>query len=203
MTPYYTRVQDYIDVDRCPVIADGSNGCTAAKFAATSGFVTLQFANHAARLYGVDSSVRIPLGSSARLGNLALGGVLGYVRGENLDTGGNLYHIMPLHGNLALEHRRGQWSNTLEFQAVDAKTDAQAVRNELRTPGYALANLRSSYQWKLVERASMRLDAGIDNLTNRNYALPLGGRYWVGDKTGNSSVPGMGRSIYSGLTFQF
>jgi hypothetical protein len=50
---------------------------------------------------------------------------------------------------------------------------------------------------------SLRLDAGIENLTGRKYALPLGGRYWVGDKTGNSSVPGMGRSIYSGLTFQF
>jgi iron complex outermembrane recepter protein len=51
ITPYYTRVQNYIDVDRCPVIADGSNGCTTARFAATSGFVTLRF-NHAARLYG-------------------------------------------------------------------------------------------------------------------------------------------------------
>ena len=198
ITPYYTRVQDYIDVDRCPVIADGSNGCTAAKFNATSGFVTLQFANHAARLYGVDSSFRVPLP-----GSFALAGVLGYVRGENLDTGGNLYHIMPLHGNLGLEHRRGQWFSTLEFQAVDAKTDVQAVRNELRTPGYALVNLRSSYQWKLVEGASMRFDAGIDNLGNRKYDLPLGGRYWIGDKTGNSSVPGMGRTFYGGLTFQF
>ncbi len=203
VTPYYTRVQDYIDVDRCPVIADGSNGCTAAKFAATSGFVTLQFANHAARLYGVDSSFRIPLGSGAKPGSFALTGILGYVRGENLDTGGNLYHIMPLHGTLALEHRSGQWSSTLEFQAVDAKTDVQAVRNELRTAGYALVNLRSGYQWKLAETAGMRLDAGIDNLANRKYDLPLGGRYWIGDKTGNSSVPGMGRSFYGGLTFQF
>jgi iron complex outermembrane receptor protein len=198
VTPYYTRVQDYIDVDRCPLIADGSNGCTAARFAATSGFVTLQFANHSARLYGVDSSVRIPLG-----GSFELAGVLGYVRGENLDTGDNLYHMMPLNGNLALEHHRGQWSSRLEFQAVDAKTDVQAVRNELRTPGYALLNLRSGYKWKLVERASMRLDAGVDNLTNRKYDLPLGGRYWVGDKTGASSVPGMGRSLYTGLTFEF
>jgi iron complex outermembrane receptor protein len=203
VTPYYTRVQDYIDVDRCPVIADGSNGCTAAKFAATSGFVTLQFANHAARLYGADGSFRRPLAGGAKSGSFALTGVLGYVRGQNLDTGGNLYHMMPLHGNLALEHHRGQWSSRLDFQAVDAKTDVQTVRNELRTPGYALFNLRSGYQWKLVERASMRLDAGIDNLDNRKYDLPLGGRYWVGDKAGNSSVAGMGRSIYGGLTFQF
>ena len=203
VTPYYTRVQDYIDVDRCPVIADGSNGCTAAKFAASSGFVTLQFANHAARLYGVDGSFRVPLGDSAKLGGFALDGLLGFVRGRNLDTGGNLYHIMPVHGNLSLEHRRGPWSNTLEFQAIDAKTDVQAVRNELPTPGYALLNLRSSYQWKFAEITGIRLDAGIDNLGNRNYDLPLGGRYWIGDKTGNTSVAGMGRSFYGGLTFQF
>jgi iron complex outermembrane receptor protein len=203
ITPYYTRVQDYIDVDRCPVIADKSNGCTAAKFSATSGFVALQFANHAARLYGVDATLRMPLGGNAGLGAFALAGVIGYVRGENLDTGSNLYHMMPFHGNLSLEHNLGRWSSALEFQAVDAKTDVDAVRNELPTSGYALLNVRSGYQWKLVERASMRLDAGIDNLTGRKYALPMGGRYWVGDKTGNSSVPGMGRSFYSALSFQF
>ena len=203
ITPYYTRVQDYIDVDRCPVIADGSNGCTATRFASTSGFVTLQFANHAARLYGADASWRAPLGRSSGVGRFALVGVFGYVRGRNLDTGGNLYQMMPVHGNVALEHRRGSWSSALDFQAVDAKTDVAAVRNELRTPGYALLNLRSGYRWKLGETSGVRLDAGIDNLTDRDYALPLGGRYWVGDKTGKTQVAGMGRSLYTGFTFEF
>ena len=136
-------------------------------------------------------------------GGFALSGLVGYVRGENLDTGGNLYHMMPLHGLLALEHRRGPWSSTLEFQAVDAKTDVEAVRNELPTAGYALLNLRSGYQWKVTDSAGLRLDAGIENLGGRKYNLPLGGRYWVGDKTGNTSVAGMGRSFFGGLTFQF
>jgi iron complex outermembrane receptor protein len=86
---------------------------------------------------------------------------------------------------------------------VDAKRNVQAVRNELATAGYALVNLRSSYRWKLGESAGVRLDAGFDNLTNRNYALPLGGRYWVGDKTGATQLPAMGRSLFSGLTFEF
>lgn len=30
----------------------------------------------------------------------------------------------------------------------------------------------------------------------------LGGRYWA-DPTGSSSVPGMGRSFFTGLTFEF
>lgn len=203
ITPYYTRVQDYIDVDRCPVIADGSNGCTAARFAATSGFVNLVFANHAARLYGVDGSGRIPLGGGAGVGQFALAGILGYVNGRNLDTRDGLYQVMPVNARAAIEHTRGNWSSMLDFQAVNSKRDVQAVRNELRTPGYALMNLRTSYQWHLVERASLRLDAGVENLANRDYNLPLGGRYWVGDKTGLSQTPGMGRSVYSGLTFEF
>jgi iron complex outermembrane receptor protein len=203
VTPYYTYVQRYIDVDRCPVIADGSNGCTDARFAATSGFVTLQFANHTARLYGFDASGRIPLGSSGSIGALALGGVLAYLRGDNLDTGTPLYQIMPPNAKLTLDHRRGSWSSAFDFQAVNAKRRVQGVRNELPTPGYALLNVRTSYQWRLADNMALRLDAAVDNLANRNYVLPLGGRYWVGDKTGKSAVPGMGRSLSLGLTFQF
>lgn len=202
VTPYITRVRNYIDVNRCPVIVDGSDGCTADNFTATSGFVTLQFANHAARLYGVDGSVRAPLGGNTIMGLLALTGTLGYVRGRNLDTGTSLYHMMPVHGSLALEHHRGEWFSALEFLAVDAKIDVQAIRNELATPGYALINLRTSNRWKLVERTGLRLDMGIENLTNRKYDLPLGGRYWA-DPMGGTSVPGMGRSFYNGLTFEF
>ena len=110
---------------------------------------------------------------------------------------------MPLHGELTLEHRRGNWSSAAEFLAVNAKRNVQAVRNELPTPGYALFNVRTGYEWRLMEGSKLRLDAGIDNLANRNYVLPLGGRYWVGDKTGNSSVPAMGRSFYTGLSVAF
>ena len=88
--------------------------------------------------------------------------------------------------------------------ALDAHTPGEAnVRNELATPGYALVNLRSSYRWKLAESAGVRLDAGLDKLKDRNYALPLGGRYWIGDKTGKTQLFAMGRSMFSGLTFDF
>ena len=137
------------------------------------------------------------------MGNFALSGVLAYVRGTNLDTGDNLYHMMPINAKLTLEHTRGDWSSAFSFQAVDAKKDLQQVRNELGSAGYALLNVRSGYQWYLNEKASLRLDGGVDNLANRNYVLPLGGRYWIGDKTGFSAVPGMGRSVYGGLTFKF
>ena len=201
ITPYYTRVQNYIDAVRCPVINDGSDGCTAANFTATSGFVILQFANESAQLSGFDGSFRAPLGQTAA-GRFWLTGTFGAVRGEDLDTDQNLYRLMPLHGDVSLQHERGGWSGAFSLKAVDAKRRVDAVRNELPTPGFALLSVRGGYRWKLAENASMRLDAGIDNLANRQYDLPLGGRYWT-DMNGMSSVPGLGRSFLSGLSFAF
>ena len=120
------------------------------------------------------------------------------MRGKNLDTGDNLYRVMPVNSTLTLEHTRGPWSSAVAIQAVAAKTDVQAVRIELTTPSYTLVNVRSSYQWE-----HLRLDVGVENLLDRSYLLPLGGRYWVNDKTGSSSVPGMGRSAFGGLTLTF
>jgi iron complex outermembrane receptor protein len=220
VTPYFTHVENYIDVARCPVSANGNgNGCTAARFNATSTtiattpYVTLQFGNYGAQLYGVDGSGRMPLGRVSRAGDLSLSGLLGYVHGLNTapQAAGSpgqqtLYDMMPLNSKLTLEHRLGNWSSGFDLQAVEAKKDLQAVRMELRTPGYVLANLRTSYQQKMTEPLSLRFDAGIDNLTARNYVLPLGGRYYgptmMAIKSG-TSVPGMGRNFHGGLTFQF
>ena len=220
VTPYLTHVQNYIDVGRCPVSEDGNgNGCTAARFNATSAtiattpYVTLQFGNYGAQLYGVDGSGRMPLGGGSRAGEFSLSGLLGYVHGLNtapLAAGSPgqqpLYNMMPLNAKMALDHHLGNWSSGFDLQAVDAKKDLQAVRMELHTPGYVLANLRTSYLRKITEPLSLRFDAGIDNLTARNYVLPLGGRYYgptmMAIKAG-ASLPGMGRNIHGGLTFQF
>ncbi|MGE0449792.1 MAG: TonB-dependent receptor [Vicinamibacterales bacterium] len=193
-TPYLTYVNDFIDVDRCAAIA-GSNGCTAAKLTATSGFVNLQFANHDSRLYGFDLSGRTPLGRSPRVGRVDVNGVVSYVRGRILDTGDNVYRLMPLDVRLTLDHRLNNWSNSVMLQGVAAKNRVQAVRNELATPGYTLVNVRTGYQFRAV-----RVDFGIDNLADTKYVLPLGGRYWIGDQTGATGVPGIGRSFYLGFT---
>lgn len=193
VTPYVTRVSDYIDVDRCAVIA-GSNGCTAAKLAATTGFVNLQFANHDARLYGVDMAGHTPIGGSEATGRFDVSGTVSYVRGSILDTGDNPYNLMPLDARLTLEHHRGNWNSAFVLQGVGAKARVQAVRNELATDGYALLHVRTGYQFRMF-----RLDLGVDNLADRRYILPLGGRYWIGDASGASGVPGTGRSFYIGV----
>ena len=116
---------------------------------------------------------------------------------------------MPLNGKLALTHKTGGWDNSLELVAVKAKTTVSSVRNEIRTPGYGLVNLRGSYSWKTV-----RLDFGVENLFDRLYFLPTGGAY-VGQGTTMSNpmlpnypqwgtaVPGMGRTLYAGVNLKF
>jgi iron complex outermembrane receptor protein len=107
--------------------------------------------------------------------------------------------MMPFNAKLAADHRLGQWSNTLEFQLVAAKDDVQRVRNEVKTAGYGLVNLRTSYQW-----TKFRIDAGVENLFDKNYDLPLGGAY-LGERPMLWGIPvaGMGRNFYLGATLQF
>lgn len=195
VTPYYTYVENYIDVDRCPVVG---GACTAANLTNNNGFVFLKFANHDAQLYGVDLSGKMPL-AKTNFGRFTSKGILGYVHGENMDTHDNLYHMMPVNAKLALEHQLEKWSNSVEFQLVAAKNDVTHVRNELKTAGYGLVNLRTGYEWKQI-----RLDAGIENLLDKNYDLPLGGAY-LGARPASygSNVPGMGRSAYVGVTVKF
>lgn len=197
---YYTHVADYIDARRCDF-----SQCGEANVAATTGFVLLQYANQSARLYGVDLSGHVRLGSGDGIGSVTGTGLLNYVRGENRSTGDRLYNIMPLNVKLAVVQRLGNWSNTAEVQLVAAKTQVSQVRNEMRTGGYGLFNLRSSYGWK-----HGRLDIGIENALNRFYSMPLGGAY-VGQGASMTSngipwgvpVPGMGRSVNLALNLDF
>jgi iron complex outermembrane receptor protein len=187
VTPYYTYVEDYIDAD---FVATQSN----------PKFVTLRFANHDARLFGVNVSGNLALWRSADLGNFDLFGVVGYVDGENLDTGDNLYHMMPFNAQLTLAHRLGNWSSAVEVVAVAEKSQVNDLRNEPVTPGYALVNLRTSYEWQ-----SVRLDLGVENLFDKLYYSPLGGVDYADYKAGSplGPVPGLGRSFNAGLTVRF
>ena len=196
IAPYYTYVQNYIDAARCAAVT--GTACTALNLTVANNFAYLQFVNQSARLYGADVSARAPL-AQGEYGSLAFNGVLSYVNGKNVTTGDNLYHIMPLNAKLGVEQHIGSWTNAIEAKLVSAKTQVSATRNELKTGGYTLLNLRSSYEWKQV-----RFDVGVDNLLNRFYADPLGGSY-LGQRvmTYGTALPGMGRSINAGVTVKF
>ncbi len=195
-TPYYTRVSDYIDAT--PIAAP-----------VTNQFSVLRFVNQSARLYGLDLSGKMPLGRTG-FGEFGLKGLLNYTNGKNRDTGDGLYNIMPLNAKLTLTHKRGGWDNAVELVMVKGKDDVSDVRNEMKTPGYSLVNLRGSYSWKQT-----RIDFGIENLFDKLYYLPLGGAYMGQGTTMSSStaaattpkwgtpVPGMGRSLYAGINYKF
>ena len=191
LTPYYTRVSDYIDAVRRMTFTAGR-------------FNVLGYANQSARLYGIDLSGRFTL-ARTRVGEFGIQGIASYTDGRNRDSGDDLYNIMPVNARIRLTHRVGGWDNSLEVVAVAAKDDVSDVRNEIATPGYGLVNLGASYSWQ-----QKRVDIAVENLFDRFYSLPLGGAYagQGGTMSMNGipwgiAVPGRGRSINVGLTARF
>lgn len=202
-TPYYTRVTDYVDAVRCTTALIPGSSCPAVN-AATNQFVLLRYANQSARIHGIDLSGHAPLGKTG-WGEWGLKGLLNYANGRNRDTGDGLYNIMPMNARLTLTHRLGGWDNGIEVVMVKAKNGVSDVRNEIKTSGYSLVNLRASYAWKQT-----RVDFGIENLFDKSYDLPLGGAYAGQGSTMSMNgipwgiaVPGMGRSAYAGISVKF
>lgn len=193
-TPYYTYVQNYIDAR-----------CMPGMVCKTNQFNVLQYVNQSARLYGADLSGHYLLAEIPSLGRFTAKGQVSYTHGRNTETDEGLYNTMPLNAKLALVQDIGRWQNTVETVLVGAKTDVSAVRGEQPTGGYSLVNLRTCYTWH-----KLRIDVGIDNLFNRFYELPQGGLY-VGQGMTMSingvpfgtPVPGLGRSIYTRVNYQF
>jgi iron complex outermembrane receptor protein len=203
VTPYYNYVTNYIDAVRCPT--SFSANCTAANLLATKSFVNLRYVNQTAQLIGMDISGYAQLGTVPGWGKFTLAGVMNYIRGKNLTTGDNLYHIMPLNAKLSLVQSVADWRNAIEWQTVAAKTNVSEIRNENRTAGFGLVNLRTSYLWKQA-----RFDIAIENLFNQFYSQPLGGAYIGQGQTMSLNgmmwgvpVPGIGRSIITAVSIKF
>ena len=167
----------------------------------SDGFSTLSLDNQNARIYGLDISGNKSLKNFKGYGNIVLKGSFSYTRGKNTDANDNLYRIMPANIQLALEQKYNQWTNRLEGNLVNKKSNLSQIRNENKSSGYGLVNLFSTYDYKTTQ-----LSFGITNLFDKYYINPLGGNY-VGQgatmMTGisnNIGVPGMGRSFNVGLT---
>ncbi|NUJ80452.1 TonB-dependent receptor plug domain-containing protein [Methylocystis sp. FS] len=215
VNPYYSYIENFIDADRVSNLT-GPSGLV---------FPILQFRNHKAEIYGFDVSGRLKLWETPEYGLFSTTGSISYVYGKDLDMpnytacglsgatcyllarnfskGDGLYHIMPLTARGALEHRLGGWTSAVELQLVDSKTHVSVARNELKTGGYALVNLRTAYDW-----GTMRFDFAVENLFDQLYYPPLGGSYFTLTKvTGNplnyGPVPGIGRNFVAGLTVRF
>ncbi|MFN4131159.1 MAG: TonB-dependent receptor domain-containing protein, partial [Paracoccaceae bacterium] len=193
VAPHLTQVEDFIDAARLPNQVGNQR------------FVLLRYANVSARLYGVDLSGHATLARNDA-GQWGVRGQLSYLKGRNRSTGDGLYQVLPLNARVSVTHRAGAWDSAVELVAVRAKTDVSQVRNEVRTPGFALLNVRTAYR---LGRG--KLELGIDNLFDRLYNLPTGGAY-LGQGTTmtnptppnvpqwGTAVPGPGRTVW--VTYQ-
>lgn len=192
ITPYYTDVDDYIDA--IPTTGFRPNQ-----------FNVLRWANQSARLYGADLDARTAPWRSDLLGTLDLRLRAAVRHGENRDRDESLYQQMPLNGTFSLHQQKGGFDSSLAWELVAAKDRVSPTHTEIPTPGYALVHLRMGYEWQ-----QWRLDAGVDNLFDRGYALPLAGAY-VGQGMTMSlngvpwgtAVPGAGRTVYAGLRYRW
>jgi iron complex outermembrane receptor protein len=193
VTTYFTSVQDYIGV--VPICDPACSGMPASQ---------LMFANQRAQLYGADINEAYTLSDGVAAGVFRVTGSGGFVHGEDLSTQTSLYHMMPLHGTLALEHQRGAWSSALELHATARKSDIDATRLEPQTAGYATFDLRTAYEWQAV-----RLDFAVVNLLDRQYENPLGGTWQSAlyppgySGTTFRPLPAAGRSFDAGITVKF
>ena len=196
LTPYYSYVQDYIDVDKIGSSGKGPNAINI-----------LQFANHDAELYGFDLSGRALIVQTAAYGDFSISGVAGYVRGWRVDNGMSLYHMMPLNGKVALENVimlfGGRVTSAVEVQAAAVKSNVETIRLEPTTPAYGVVNLRTSY-----EIQNLRFDLGVENLGGTLYYNPLGGIDIADYRAGanallHTPVAAQGRTVYGGMTVKF
>jgi len=195
ITPHYSYVRDYID---------------AIDIGDANSWQKLQFSNQDAKLYGLDVDLTHQF-KTLNYGDFYAKAAVSYVRGENKETGDDLYRLMPLNLKLNLEQQIGSWTNTLQGQLVDEKTHVNKIRREMETSGYGLVHLSSSYKFSGALN-NARLTFGIHNLLDKHYDLPLGGVYIGQGATMTSTaltptsalpLPGMGRSFNTAFSYEF
>jgi len=131
-------------------------------------------------------------------------GAAGYIHGEDLTTQTPLYHMMPVHGSLALEHELGTWSSALTLHVVGRKTAVDPIRLEPPTAGYSLVDVHTAYEWRHV-----RFDLAVTNVLDRQYDNPLGGTFqsalYPPGYSGSTfrPLPAPGRSFDTGVSVTF
>ena len=188
-TIYYRRVDDYIQgvpFDATPGVAD----TRVEMVAAMSGDPTpLRFANVDAELYGVDMDFGLQATNRLRLD-----GVASLVRGKRRDVSDDLYRIAPPTLRLAATWEETDWSVGAEVAGTLRQTHVSAVNDEAPSGGYAVVNLRG--EWRL--RPGLQLEAGVENLFDRDYRPHLAGRNRVADSDValGERLPGAGRGAF-------
>ncbi len=190
--PYLTKVDHYIDA-------------VAANSSWKAGqYNILQYQNQAAELKGLDLTAETQLANNTA-GHWQLLTTVSYLDASNTETDSRLYQTQPLHARFSLSHQLAGWENSLEWQLTKRKTSVSTVRGEQATPGFGLLHLRFSHSWQ-----QLRLDLGVENMLDKFYFQPQGGAYTAQGMTMSLNgipfglrMPGMGRSVHVGFSYEF
>ena len=193
-TIYYRRIDGYIQgvpYDDTPDIID----TPVERVSAMGGDLTpLRFANVDAELLGIDLDF-----GAALTERLRLNGVATYVRGKRRDSDDNLYRMVPPNLRLQATWQERTWSVGAEVVGVASQDRVSRVNGEQSSSGYALFNL--SGDWQL--RPGIRLEAGVENLFDKEYRDHLSGRNRTiqSDIALGEKLPGAGRGAYITVRF--
>jgi len=185
---FYHYVDDYIMGDRTAnAMARGAN--------------VLEFKNVEAQFFGVDLEAGYTINENWRID-----AGLNYVRGMRLNspTGDDdLYRIAPLNGRTQLTFEHSEWMAAIEgvFYAdqgdVIGYGDPTADVDELKTKGYALMNLRGTYE----PYQGLVVGTGIENVLDTKHKDHLGGYTNFNKANGRVNMPG--RNIYATLSYNW
>lgn len=194
LTPYYTRVNDYIDAE---VVDNFSrSGEAIAKRN------VLRFTNLDTELYGVDASGSWRFAQTAAYGDWQVEGRLSVTEGERTDTNEPLYQIKPVTTTLALQQNWRSFTNSLSWEWVGQKDDLDPRRFENQTDSYSILNIGS--RWSSDK---LTLSAQVTNLLDEYYEQPLGGvsiaEFNQDNAQGFQQLAGAGRSINFAVSYVF
>ncbi|RLA41987.1 MAG: TonB-dependent receptor [Gammaproteobacteria bacterium] len=161
-----------------------------------SGQNPLQFNNIDAELYGLDGRYGMMLNDNWRLD-----GVLSYVRGKDKDGNDNLYRVAPLNNRLTLTWEQDKLSANLESVLYASQSKTASYNDEDKSAGYGLLNLYSQYQLS----SDLRINAGIENLLDKDYVDHLTGYNRNGDSDipVGDRLPGRGRNFFVSAALSF
>ena len=183
---FYHYVDDYIMGDRTAnAISRGAN--------------ILEFRNVQAQLFGVDLEAGYTFTENWRFD-----AGLNYVRGMRVNSptaDDDLYRIAPLNGRTQLTFEQAGWMGAIEgvFYAdqgdVIGFVDGSA--GELKTDGYALMNLRGSYE----PYRGLVIGTGIENVLDTKHKDHLSG--YTNFSRAQGRVNGPGRNVYATLSYNW
>jgi iron complex outermembrane receptor protein len=157
----------------------------------------LQFTNVDAQLYGFDVE-----GSYSITDELLFDTVVSYVRGKRTDKNDNLYRIAPLNARTQLTYQQSFWSAAVEGEFYASQNDVSAFNGELKTPGYALLNLRGQIQ----PVHGFTIGLGIENVFDKSHEDHLAGINRVRgnqDLAVGARIRAPGRNYYATLSYDW